>query len=140
MSDKAERVLDFTERAARDGFRSIALRTDFVTPSLAARVLRRLPKGDGFDPEKIASHVERLPEGTGENVVVGRTASQAFLIVSIPRDPRHAFEWAEGLMSGTGASGVKMNFGPGKSTDVKIFWGKPEVNTLIAIGGDEESQ
>jgi len=138
MTDKEERILDLVERASRDGFRSIALRTEFMSPSLAARVLRRLPASEGFDPEKIAAQLERLPEGTGENVVLGRTASQAFVVVSIPRNPRHAFEWAEQMFPATGASSVKMNFGPGKATDLKVFWGKPEVNTLIEIGGEED--
>jgi hypothetical protein len=30
-----------------------------------------------------------------------------------------------------------MNFGPGKSTHLKVFWGTPEVNTLVEIGGDD---
>ena len=137
MTEKERRILDFAERAAQDGFRSISLRTELVTPELAARILRLLPEGDGFDPAKIAEHVQRLPEGTGENVQVGRSASQTFVAAAIPRSPRHAFEWAEGLLSATGASSVKMNFGPGKSTHLKAFWGKPEVNTLIEIGGED---
>ena len=30
-----------------------------------------------------------------------------------------------------------MNIGPGKATHVKIFWGKPEVNTRVELGGTE---
>lgn len=137
MTDKPQRIFELVDRAARDGFRNVALRTEYITPALAAQVFRRLPAEDGFDPAKIAEHIERLPEGTGENVVIGRTASQAFVRVSIPRSPRHAFEWAETLLGTTGASSVKMNFGAGKATDLKVFWGKPEVNTLIEIGGED---
>jgi hypothetical protein len=138
VSDKLKRLLDLVDRAATDGFRSIALRAEYITPALAAQLLRRLPAAEGFDPEKIAEHLERLPEGTGENVVIGRSASQAFVRVSVPRSPRHAFEWAEALLSTTSATGVKMNFGPGKATDLKVFWGKPEVNTLVEIGGEDD--
>ena len=137
MTANEQRILDFAERAARDRFYSSALRTTLMTPGLAAAVLRRLPEEDGFSPEKIAAHVERLPAGTGENVQIGKSASQAFVAVAIPRQPRRAFEWAEELMTATAATSVKMNFGPGKATNVKVFWGKPEVNTLIEIGGDE---
>ncbi len=63
---------------------------------------------------------------------------EAFLAVAIPRDPKHAFEWAHGLMAATSATSVKMNFGPSKATHIKIFWGKPEVNTLVEIGGEED--
>lgn len=138
MTEKEERILELVDRAGRDGFRTVALRTEFLTPAVAARILRRLPAGEGFDPEKIASHVELLPEGTGESVVIGRSASQAHLTVAIPRSPRHAFEWANELMTASGASSIKMNFGPGKATHLKVFWGKPEVNTLIEIGGEED--
>jgi hypothetical protein len=137
MTQRDRHILDFAEQAARDGFRSISLRTELVTPELAARILRLLPEGDGFDPAKIADHVQRLPEGTGENVQIGRSASQAFVAAAIPRNPRHAFEWAESLLGATGATSVKMNFGPGKATHLKVFWGKPEVNTLVEIGGED---
>ena len=137
MTDNEQRILDFAERAARDRFYSSALRTTLVTPGLAAAVLRRLPEEEGFTPEKIASRIERLPEDTGENVQIGKSASQAFVAVAIPREPKLAFEWAEEMRVATSATSVKMNFGPGKATNVKVFWGKPEVNTLIEIGGDE---
>ncbi len=137
MTDKGMRILDLAEQAARDGFRSIALRTEFMTPQLAAQVLRRLPAEQGFPPEKIAEHLEQLPQDTGAAVIVGKSTGQAFIIVSIPHDPRDAFEWARELIDKTAATSIKMNFGPDKATDVKIFWGKPEVNTLVAVGGDE---
>ncbi len=137
MIDNERLVLDFAERAARDRFRSIALRTELMTPQLAAEVLRRLPEDEGFSPQKIAAHLERLPVGTGESVIVGKSTDQAFVSVAIPYEPKGAFEWAQDLIANTSATSVKMNFGPGKATDVKIFWGKPEVNTLIEIGGTD---
>ena len=137
MTEKERRLVEFAEQAARDGFRSVALRTELITPSLAAEVLRHLPAEDGFDPAKIADFVEDLPEGTGESLALGKTSSQAYVSVAVPRNPRHAFEWAEELMAATSATSAKMNFGPGKPTHLKIFWGKPEVNTLIEIGGDD---
>ena len=57
--------------------------------------------------------------------------------LDLPRPVKYAFEWAEQVLGNTGASSVKMNFGPGKTTDLKVFWGKPEVNTLIEIGGED---
>jgi len=137
MTVKEEQILEFAERAARDGFRSVALRTEVLTPDLASRVLQRLPEGEGFAPEKIATHLDRLPGGSDASVRVGRSASQASLSLAIPGSPAKAFQWIEGLMGATGATSVKMNFGPGKPTDAKIFWGTPEVNTLIEIGGEE---
>jgi hypothetical protein len=137
MTEKERRILDFVESAARDGFQSVTLRTELVTPALGAEVLRRLPGEEGFDPREIAAYLEKLPEGTGEGVQVGRSSSQAFVGVAIPRDPRHAFEWAEELMAATSATSVKMNFGPGKATHLKVFWGTPEVNTLVEIGGED---
>ncbi len=137
MSDDGAPILDFAERAAQEGFQTISLRTEPMTPTLAAEVLRRLPDQEGFDPQKIASYVDELSPATGSRVQVGKTASQAFLATSIPWNPKRAFEWAFGLMTETAASSVKMNMGPGKATHVKIFWGKPEVNTLVEIGGDE---
>jgi hypothetical protein len=136
MTDTEQRILDFTEHAARDHFEGVALRTKPMTPSLAAAVLRRLPEERSFSPSGIATHVERLAPGGG-SVQVGKSASQAFVVAAIPGSPQQAFEWAAELMTATGAASVKMNFGPGKATHVKVFWGKPEVNTLIEIGGDE---
>jgi hypothetical protein len=138
QSDKRARMLDFAERAARDRFQTIALRTERLTPALAAELLRALPGAPAFDAARIAAHVEHLPEGTGESVVIARSASQAWLSTSIPRSPRHAFEWVEELVAETGASSAKLNLGPGKATDVKVFWGTPEVNTLVALGGEDD--
>ncbi len=138
MTDNEAGVLDFAERAARDHFQNIALRTEVMSPALAAAVLRRLPEEEGFKPQDIATHLEALPEGTGAHVQLGKSASQAFLAVAIPRDPKHAFAWAHELMMATSATSVKMNFGPSKATHIKIFWGKPEVNTLVEIGGEED--
>ena len=137
MPEDGKQILEFAERAARDRFRTIALRTQPMTPDLAAAVLRRLPQEGGFDPQKIASHLEALPQETGEAVQVGKSASQAFVAVAIPHPADRAFAWAQQLMADTSATSLKMNLGPGKPTDVKVFWGKPEVNTLIGIGGEE---
>jgi hypothetical protein len=138
MSDKIQRAIELIRRAAADGFHSVHLRTDRLTPGGAARVIRQLPSDAQFDSEKIALQVERLPAGTGEGVQLIKSAAQAVLAVSIPGPARAAFDWAEALQSSTSASGIKMNFGPGKATDVRAFWGKPEVNTLVEIGGDEQ--
>ena len=137
MTANEQRILDLAERAARDRSYSSALRTTPMRPALATAVLRRLPEEEGFSPEQIAAHIEQLPDDTGENVQVGKSTSQAFVAVAIPGQPKLAFGWAEKIMTTTSASSVKMNFGPGKPTNVKIFWGKPEVNTLIEIGGDD---
>ncbi len=40
-------------------------------------------------------------------------------------------------MTDSSATSVKMNFGPGKATDVRVFWGTLEVNTLIELGGED---
>ncbi len=130
-------ILDFADRAAQEGFQTIALRTEPMTPALAGRVMRRLPEQDGFDPQKIASHIEELSPAAESRVQIGRSASQAFVAASIPWNPKRAFEWAYGLMIDSSATSVKMNIGPGKATHVKVFWGKPEVNTLVEIGGTE---
>ena len=137
MTDEQERVFEFAEHAARDGFQSVAVRTELMTPHLAAAFLRRLPAEEGFNPAKIATRLQHLPNGTGKNVQLGKAASQAFLGVAIPQDPKRAFEWAQELMTATSATSVKMNFAPAKATNVKIFWRKPEVNTLVEVGGVE---
>ena len=108
-----------------------------MTPTLGAEVLRRLPDAEGFAPRKIAESLEKLPEGTGENVQIAKSASQASVSVAVPRNPRHAFEWADELMSATSATSAKMNFGPGKATHLKIFRGKLDVNTHIEIGEED---
>lgn len=133
MSEKEKRILE----AARAAAAGVSLHTEPISPSLAADVLRVLPPSEGFDPEKIARQIERLPKETSDRVQVGKSPSQAFVAASVPGTAADAFAWAQELMSATSASSVKMNFGPGKRTDVKVFWGKPEVNTLIEIGGED---
>ena len=137
MTADGEPILDFADRAAQEGFQTISLRTEPMTPALAARVMRRLSEQDGFNPQKIASHIEELSPAPESRVQVGKSNSQVFVAASIPWNPKRAFEWAYGLMIDSSATSVKMNIGPGKATHVKIFWGKPEVNTLVEIGGTE---
>ena len=137
MTADGEPILDFADRAAQEGFQTISLRTEPMTPALAGRVMRRLPEQDGFDPQKIASHIEELSPAPESRVQVGKSNSQVFVAASIPWNPKRAFEWAYGLMIDSSATSVKMNIGPGKATHVKVFWGKPEVNTLVEIGGTE---
>ncbi len=133
-----ERGLKIADYADGGGASPTDQRTNAMTPAEAAAFLRRLPEEGGFSPQKVATIVERLPEGTGQTIQFGKSSSQASLGVAIPGDPKLAFEWARELMAATLATSVKMNFGPDKPTDLKIFWGKPEVNTLVEIGGRED--
>jgi hypothetical protein len=48
MPGKEDRILELVGRAGREGMRSIALRTEFVTPRLGA--LRRPPRLTGGAP------------------------------------------------------------------------------------------
>ncbi len=118
MTDTEDSVLEFAKHAAKDRFRSIALRTELLTPDVAAAVLRSLPDEEGFEPQQIAAHLDNLPEETGQNVRIGKSAAQAFVAVAVPRDPERAFRWAQDLMASTLATSVKMNFGPDKPTDI----------------------
>ena len=133
-----ERGLRIADYADGSDASSPDQRTTAMTPAEVAAFLRRLPEEGGFSPQKVATFVERLPQGTEQTLQFGRSASQASLSAAIPGDPKLAFEWARELMTATLVTSVKMNFGPDKPTDLKIFWGKPEVNTLVEIGGPED--
>jgi hypothetical protein len=136
MTDAANQVIEQLDQEARAGFPKGAFRTDPLGPREAAGVLRRIPPAHGFDGGSVAAHVERL-KGDGIDMVrFGRTAAATFLTVSLSGDRRAAFEWADATLQRLGATSVKMNLGPGKPTDAKIFWGKPDINTLIEIGGE----
>ena len=137
MAVSAERILSLVETANRESFPDGIFRTEPMTPAMAAQLVRRIPGRDDFDPERVAEHLRMLPSGTEEVIRVGRTAGAIYLSVSIPGDRRAAFEWANDGFDQMSAAGLKMNLGPGKPTDMKIFWGKPDVNTLIDIGGPE---
>ena len=86
MTDNEAGVLDFAEWAARDHFQNIALRTEAMSPDLAAAVLRRLSEEEGFKPQKIATHVEALREGT--RVQLGKSASQALKHLPLSIHPK----------------------------------------------------
>ena len=136
MSGETEHILHIVEEAVRDDFRK-PMRTAPMTPALAADMLQRIPAGGGLDPATVAAHLRTLPPDTREGVRLGKSANQTVLTVSVPGDRRVAFEWANELVERMSASGVKMNLGPAKTTDLKVFWGKPDVNTLIEIGYDD---
>ena len=80
MTVDGEPILDFADRAAQEGFQTIALRTEPMTPALAARVMRRLSEQDGFSPQKIASNIEELSPAAESRVQVGKSNSQAFVV------------------------------------------------------------
>ena len=137
MSNKAARILAYLEEAARDNFETVDLRTLPMTPELASIVVRKIPASDGLEPEELAAHLHTLPADSGECVRLQKTAGQTYLAVSIPGDRRAALEWANALLENLSAASVKMNLGPRKRTDLKVFWGKPDINTLIDIGGED---
>ena len=60
MTADGEPILDFADRAAREGFQTISLRTEPMTPALAARVMPRLSEQAGFSPQMIASPLAAL--------------------------------------------------------------------------------
>ncbi len=134
-SDAAQRLLSEVEKAVHDGF-ATPLRTGRMVPMVAAEVLCRLPADHGFQPTEVAAHVRKLPPNTGEAIRLDRTRNATILSVAIPGDRRVAFDWAHELLQGMAASGVKMNLGPYKATDLKIFWGTADVNTLVDAGAD----
>ena len=137
MAVPTGRVLSLVETANRENFPDGIFRTEPMTPALAVQLIRRIPGRDGFDPERVAEHLRMLPSGTEEEIRVGKTAGAIYLSISIPGDRRAALEWANDGIDRMSATGLKMNLGPGKPTDLKIFWGKPDINTLIDIGGPE---
>ena len=138
MSDQTARAIEMVNQAKSDGFKSVQLRTERLAPGDAAEVIRHLPGDGGFDPGAIATHVEKLPDTTGQAVQLSKSATRTVLAVSIPGPASEAFEWANTLQESLSAAGVKMNFGPSKTSDLKVFWGVPDVNTLIDLGGEDD--
>lgn len=130
-----ERVLSLVDTANREEFPNGVFRTEPMTPVVAAQIIRRVPAEEGFDPDRVMAHLERLPSGRDEVIVLGRTTGAIYLAISIPGDRRAAMEWASEVIDAMRASGAKVNVGPDKPTDLKIFWGKPDINTLVETGG-----
>ncbi len=137
MGENAATILKALEEGARDGFRR-AVQTGPMSPRLAADVVRRLPKAERFDPERVAKHLAKLPAPATEYVRIARSAHQTVLSISFPGSRKAAFEWTDEILETMAAASVKMNLGPSKDTDLKVFWGQPDVNTLIDIGGPED--
>lgn len=134
MDASAQQFIDDLRAVAKNNFKS-AVRSEALSPAAAAQALGAAPSRDGFRPADVASHVGKL---SGANVHVAISDVQIALTVSLPGDRRAAFDWAHTTLDKLGASNVKMNFGKDKNTDVKIFWGRPDVNTLVDIGGSDD--
>lgn len=137
MSNESERILRYLQQAARDNFKTVDLRTYPMTPDLAATVLRRIPADENLDPVKVADHLGKLPRNTGDGVRLQRSTDGTVLTISVPGDRMAAVDWANEFIERMSASRIKMNLGPDKATDMKVFWGKPDINTLIEGGGED---
>jgi len=137
VNEIVERTLSAVRNAAKNEFKQTMVRSDPLSPASAAEVLRGFPARDGFDPAAVAAHVGKLPAATADAIRLGISASQMYMVVAVPGDRRAAFDWAHALLERMGASGLKMNLGRDKPTDMRIFWGKPDVNTLVEVGGDD---
>lgn len=133
MNASAQEFISDLRNAAKSNFRTM-VRSEVFTPAAAAEAVAAAPTRDGFRPAEVAAHVGKL---NGANVSLTVSESQIVLTVSAP-DKRAAFDWASSALEKLGASNAKMNFGNDKNTYLKVFWGRPDVNTLVDIGGGDD--
>ena len=135
MNETAQSLVNEIRAAASGGFRT-PVRSEPMAAAEAFDVVSALPARDGLNPDAVAEHLRSLG-GAAKEIRVGLAGGQTVLTLAVSGARQAAFAWADALLERMSASGIKMNIGPQKPTSMKVFWGKPDINTLIDLGGED---